>query len=84
MDFDSNPIPPYVKLGASIGVFKAEDLLPAIMDILENKNKRNELAINKKKFLDEFGYKNDGKATQRVIDLIREMIKNNKEVNNEH
>ncbi|MDD4874186.1 MAG: CDP-glycerol glycerophosphotransferase family protein [Dehalococcoidales bacterium] len=76
LDFSDNLIPPYVSFGASIGIFKEESLIPSMKDTFNNENICKDLTIARKKFINEFGYENDGKATQRVIDLIIEMTGN--------
>ena len=68
----------YVEEKAAIGVRKEEELLPAIKSILENKKIRDKLKKNRKKYIYEHAYKQDGKASERVINLISNMIKNNK------
>lgn len=66
---------PYAKSGAAIGVYKEEDIEKVIDDALNNKKVRDKLAENRKKFVYDFNFKNDGKASERVVDLIENMIK---------
>ncbi|RJS84625.1 glycosyltransferase [Methanophagales archaeon] len=66
---------PYAESGAAIGVYKEEDIAPAIHDALYNEEVRGRLAINMKKFVYEHAYRQDGKATERVVELIHNMIK---------
>lgn len=69
---------PYAESGVAIGVYKEEDISHAIRDALYNEELRQRLAINMKKFVYEHAYKQDGKATERVADLIHEMIEESK------
>ena len=66
---------PYAESGAAIGVYKEEDIVSAIRDALYNEEVRQMLAINRKKFIYEHAYKQDGKATERVAGLIQLSIK---------
>ena len=63
----------YVKEGVALGVYKAEDLKPTIEKLLKDDS---ELAKNRKKYIEKYLYKIDGKATERVVKLIEEMIEN--------
>ena len=65
----------YVKEGVALGVRNEEDLLPAIKSILENEVVRKKLEKNRQKYVYEHAYKMDGKAAERVTNLIKEMIK---------
>jgi len=65
---------PYAESGASVGVYKNEEILPAIKMVLNDEVARERLAENRKKFVYEHAYIQDGKATNRVADLIEEMI----------
>lgn len=73
----------YVKSGAAIGVYKEEDLVPAIKDALYNEEVRERLAEARKKFVYERAYKQDGQASKRVVDLIMQMIEESK-MENDH
>jgi hypothetical protein len=63
----------YVKEGVALGVYKTEDLKPTIEKLLKNDS---ELAKNRKKYIEKYLYKIDGRATDRVVKLIEEMIEN--------
>lgn len=69
---------PYVKSGAAIGVYKEEDLVPTIKDVLYNEEVRKKLAEVRKKFIYELAYIQDGKASGRVVNLITQMIEESK------
>ena len=61
----------YVKDGVALGVYKEEDLRPAIEKLLEDDT---ELARNRRTFIEKNLYKIDGKASDRVVNLIEETI----------
>ena len=63
----------YVKEGVALGVYKEENLKPAIEKLLKDDS---ELARNRAKYIEKYLYKTDGKATERVVNLIGEMIAN--------
>jgi hypothetical protein len=66
----------YVKEGVALGVYDEKDLKPTIEKLLKD---ASELAKNREKFIEKYFYKIDGKATERVVDLIGEMIKERRE-----
>lgn len=63
----------YVKDEIALGVYKKEDLIPAIKDVLYNERIRKKLAKAREKFVYEYAYKQDGKAAQRVVSVIKQM-----------
>jgi CDP-glycerol glycerophosphotransferase (TagB/SpsB family) len=65
----------YVEKGVALGIRKEEDLLPAIKSILEDETVRQKLEKNRKKYIYEHAYKQDGKAAERVVKLINSMLK---------
>ncbi len=64
---------PYAESGAAIGVYKTEDIAPAISNILTDSSVQKALAEGRKRFIAEHLYKADGKASQRVAHLIEKM-----------
>lgn len=62
----------YVEEGVALGVYKEEDLKSAIEKLL---NDDSELAKNRRQYIEKHLYKIDGKATERVVNLITQMIK---------
>jgi len=68
-----DPIP-YAKKGAAIGVCGEKHLVEAIKTGLYNENAREKLREAREKFLNEHAYKVDGKATERVAELVELMI----------
>ena len=65
---------PYAESGAAIGVYKKEDLSPAIKNIFKDEQVKRDLALNRKRFVHEHAYKVDGQASYRVVKLIEKMI----------
>ena len=61
----------YVKEGVALGVYKEEELKQAIEKLLKDDSG---LAKNRKKYIEKYLYKIDGKATERVTNLITQMI----------
>lgn len=70
---------PYVKDGAGLGVYRKEDLPRTIKEALYGKKTREKLKRAERKFVYRHAYRQDGKATERVINLIKEMIEHPKE-----
>jgi len=71
-------ISPYAKSTAVINVSNHEEILQSIKNILYNEEIRKKLAIARKSFVYQHAYKQDGKASKRVADLIMKMIKESK------
>ncbi len=67
---------PYASSGAAIGVYREEDIAPAMRDALYNEEARQRLAVNRKKFVYDYAYKQDRQASKRVAKLIKNMIRN--------
>lgn len=61
----------YVSEGIAIGVYKSDDLTTAIKNLLENDSL---LAKRRESYVLEHLYKIDGKASERVVDLIIKAI----------
>jgi len=60
---------------ATIAVKKAEDLADAVKKVLYNKQIERKLKKGRKEFIYKHAYKQDGKATEKVIKVIKQMIK---------
>ncbi|PKP61393.1 MAG: hypothetical protein CVT88_00225 [Candidatus Altiarchaeales archaeon HGW-Altiarchaeales-1] len=69
---------PYVSSGAALGCYKEEDLIIDIKKALYDKETKEKLKNAREKFSYEYAYLPDGKATERVCNLIEEMIKESK------
>ena len=61
----------YVKEGVALGVYKGKDLKPAIEKLLKDDSG---LAKNRERYIEKYLYKVDGKASERVVGVICEMI----------
>jgi hypothetical protein len=70
----------YVEQGVALGVYKAEDLKPTIEKLLRDDS---EISKNRERYIENYLYKTDGKATERVVNEIEEMIKESKRNKNE-
>jgi hypothetical protein len=66
----------YVSKGAARGAYRPEDIAPVVREVLNNEQVRRELAEARKRFVYEYAYIQDGKASRRVAELIRQMIQN--------
>ena len=70
----------YVEQGVALGVYKEEDFKPAIEKLLKDDS---ELAKNRGRYIEKYLYKIDGKATERVVNLIMQTIEGSKRDRNE-
>ena len=70
---------PYAETGAAIGVYREKDSVPAIEGVLTDRTVQERLAVNRGEFVYAHAYKQDGKATERVANLIDKMIEKSKE-----
>jgi hypothetical protein len=68
-----DPIP-FAESGAAIGVYRKGDIEQAIRDGLYDEAVRERLTKDREKFVFEQAYKKDGKATDRIVDLIEHMV----------
>lgn len=66
---------PYAQSGAALGVYREEEMVAAIDKIINEPKLQEEMAVKRKKFISEHVYKTDRKVTDRIIDLIIDMIK---------
>lgn len=62
----------YVKEGVATGVYNEKDLKQKIEQLLRNDA---ELRKNRKRYVEKHLYKIDGKATERIVNLIKKTIK---------
>jgi len=65
---------PYSRDGAALKVTRKEELVPKILEVLENDSLRAKLAESRKKFVGRGAGQIDGRATQNIANLILEMI----------
>lgn len=66
----------YAEKGAAIAVYNDEGLAPAIKKALSDKEINSQLKIGRDRFIEEYAYKLDGKAAERISSLIKEYIEN--------
>ncbi|MFX1403820.1 MAG: UDP-N-acetylglucosamine 2-epimerase [Promethearchaeota archaeon] len=66
---------PWVKEGAAIGVYEAEKIRGVIEDVLAKGKTDRQLSKRRSDFVYKYLYKIDGKATDRVISLMRRLAK---------
>lgn len=71
---------PYAESGAAIGVYRAEDIAPAVKRAMYDEETKKKLEAGRKKFVYEQAYLVDGKASRRVADLIIKMIDNKRDI----
>lgn len=69
---------PYAESGAALGVYRKEDLAPAINKALYDPEVREKMAKKREQFVYDHAYKPDGQATKRVADLIVRLIEESK------
>jgi len=79
---EPDPVP-YVESGSALGAYREEDIEPAIRKALYDENTRGKLGKARVKFVHEHCYKIDGKASERVVRLIEEMIEKSRNAKNE-
>jgi hypothetical protein len=73
--FSKADIFPYARSGAALGVYRAEELVPAIRKALYDAATREELARKSREFTGEQIYKPDGQASKRGAELVRQLIR---------
>jgi CDP-glycerol glycerophosphotransferase (TagB/SpsB family) len=72
---------PYVEKGVALGVYRKEDLIPTIKQILFDLKVREKLAKARERFVYDYAYLQDGKASERVANLIVSLIEVQRSVN---
>lgn len=69
----STPVP-YAEEGAALGVYRYEDMDQAILKALHDEETRDKLKVGRDKFVRRWAGEPDGKAAQRIVMLMKEMI----------
>ncbi len=64
---------PYTEKGAAFGTHKLEEIIPGIKTCLTNKTTKQQLKQGRIKYLKECFFKLDGKAPERVVNIIKTM-----------
>jgi UDP-N-acetylglucosamine:LPS N-acetylglucosamine transferase len=72
---------PYVRSGAALGVYDEKDLEEGIKKALYDREIREKLEKARKDFVYDYSYIQDGKATERVVNLITRMIEEKRKRN---
>lgn len=65
---------PYGEKGAAISIHSVEEIVDAIKSSLDDIKAKELLRANRLKFVDNFAYKIDGKASVRVVNKIDEIL----------
>lgn len=65
---------PWVKEKAALGVYNPDMILTVIKNALFDKTYTEQLIINRSTFVYKHTYKNDGRATERVIEVINSLL----------
>jgi hypothetical protein len=73
MDEGEDPTPYYEKV--TLRVCREADLVPAIEKALYDEKTREKIKAEGKRFVYDHAYRQDGKATERLVNLIERMIK---------
>jgi len=68
---------PYEKFNAVLATEKEEEISDKIEGILSNQKTRESLKVGRKDFL-EYAFKYQGNSSEKIIQIIKEMIKNPK------
>jgi hypothetical protein len=75
INFTGLPDPiPFAESGAAIGIYKEGDLEIAIRNGLYDDSVKARLHNDREKFVYEQTYLKDGRATERIVDLIEQMV----------
>ena len=75
INLSGQPTPvPYAEEGAAIGVYRYEDIEQAILEALHDKKTRARFKAGRIKFVRRWACEPDGKASQRIVNLMKEMI----------
>jgi UDP-N-acetylglucosamine 2-epimerase len=69
---------PFAESGAAIGVYEEGDLEKAVRMGLYDEGVKEKLRRARQRFVLEHAYKKDGKASERVVELVGQMIRNHK------
>ena len=79
VDFNDKPMSAtYIESGAAIGAYNEGAFTTAVSDLWHNDEARRRLAKARHKFILDGKYQPDGQASQRVADLIKQLITGSK------
>ncbi len=68
----------YVQEGIAVGVYEPADLVSAVKSLLDDDLLLERLKVGRAKYIEKYLYKNDGKATERVVSLIKSLLEGSK------
>ena len=75
INLSGQPTPvPYAEEGAALGVYKHEDIQQAIIMAVDDEETQNKLKAGRRRFIKRWAGEPDGKAAQRIVTLVKEMI----------
>jgi hypothetical protein len=75
INLSGEPVPvPYATEGAAIGVYHYQDIEPAILKALYDEETRSRLKVGRDEFVRNWAGEPDGKASQRIVTLMKEMM----------
>ncbi|MFC1927493.1 UDP-N-acetylglucosamine 2-epimerase [Chloroflexota bacterium] len=75
INLSGEPTPvPYAEEGAALGVYRLEDIYQAILKVLHDEEARSRLKTGRERFVRRWAGEPDGKAAQRIVMLMKEMI----------
>ena len=66
---------PYVASGAALGASKPEEIVSALAQAMDEVRVREEMAEARKTFVREYAHVQDGRATERVANLIGRLVR---------
>ena len=65
----------YVEEGSALKATNREEFLENVDKLLNDKDTKDKLKSSQEKSIKIHAYKNDGKATERVVNIIKEQMK---------
>ena len=75
INLSGQPTPvPYAEEGAALGVYRYEDIEQAILNALYDEETRGRLKTGRYQFVRNWAGEPDGKASQRIVTLMKEMV----------
>ena len=66
---------PYAEMGGAYAVFETKDIKDGLIRCLNDKELQKKLKIGRKRFLRDYLYKLDGKASERIVKIIKDYLK---------
>jgi hypothetical protein len=66
---------PYVDYDSALGVYRKEDIWPAVKSIFEDKLVSDNLRKGRARFIRDFAHRIDGESSKRIVALMNSMVK---------